>query len=246
MIYQTFATLYDEMMDTTLYDRWLSFVQKYAPKKAHKLLELACGTGILAVKLAKQGYQVTGLDLSEEMLTLAANHAMENQVTLPLIQGNMLDLSDIGQYEIVTCLDDSLCYMPDEASIEQVFQQVAACLKPGGQFLFDMHSLHQIDDLFPGYMYNYKSVDQAFMWTSYVGEHPHSIEHDLTFFVWDDERQAYQEISELHKERTYPIEVIRQALLAAGFSNVIVRAEFGDEAVTADSIRWFFVAQKGD
>lgn len=244
MIYQTFAGLYDEMMDSALYDQWLDFVMQRVTDKQAPLLELACGTGVLAVKLCQAGYQVTGLDLSPEMLTLANNRAQSAQVTLPLIEGDMLDLTEIGAFQTVTCLDDSLCYMPDLAHLKQVFQQVYQLLPAQGQFLFDMHSIYQIDDFFPGYMYNYRTEDQAFMWTSYVGDQPHSVEHDLTFFVWDDAIQGYQAINELHHERTYPLAKIVAALKAVGFQTVTTSAEFGTQPIQSESGRWFFEAQK--
>jgi hypothetical protein len=156
----------------------------------------------------------------------------------------MRELDGLDDYELVTCLDDSLCYMPNLADVTTVFQQVAQHLVSGGRFLFDMHSLYQMDELFPGYMYNYKNETTAFMWTSYLGEQPHSIEHDLTFFVWDESIQGYQALSELHRERTYPLADIKQALQDSGFKNVQVSADFGKIAVAADSVRWFFTAEK--
>ncbi|MFR0553575.1 class I SAM-dependent DNA methyltransferase [Loigolactobacillus coryniformis subsp. coryniformis] len=244
MIYQTFATLYDEMMDTDLYDQWLSFVAQNAGRPQPRTLELACGTGILATKLAQAGYDVTGFDLSMDMLTLAQQNATEADVSMALVQGDMRELDGLDDYELVTCLDDSLCYMPNLADVTTVFQQVAQHLVSGGRFLFDMHSLYQMDELFPGYMYNYKNETTAFMWTSYLGEQPHSIEHDLTFFVWDESIQGYQALSELHRERTYPLADIKQALQDCGFKNVQVSADFGKGAVAADSVRWFFTAEK--
>lgn len=89
-------------------------------------------------------------------------------------------------YQIVTCFDDSVCYMPDIDAVTNVFKQVYSVLDAGGDFMFDAHSLHQMDDLFPGYMYNYQTEDYAFLWTSYEGEVPHSAEHDLTFFLYDE------------------------------------------------------------
>lgn len=73
----------------------------------------------------------------------------------------MLDLGEIGTFEAVTCFDDSICYMPDLAHVQQVFEQVYRTLEPGGQFLFDAHSLYQMDELFPGFMYNDKTAETA-------------------------------------------------------------------------------------
>lgn len=129
---------------------------------------------------------MTDFDLSDEMLSLAAEKAEEADAQLTLIQGDMRDLSDLPPVPVVTCFDDSICYMANLEEVQQVFTQVASLLPSGGDFLFDAHSLYQMDQIFPGYMYNYQTDDFAFLWHSFVGEVPHSVEHDLTFFLYDE------------------------------------------------------------
>jgi len=244
MIYQTFAELYDELFDPAMYQQWLDFVRRELPDQPGEILELACGTGRLGVLLAQAGYHVTGLDLSENMLALAQQHAEAAEVTLPLIAGNMLDLSAIGQFAAVTCFADSFCYLPDLAQVQQAFTQVAEHLTATGTFLFDVITPYQTDEVYPGYMYNYRDETRAFMWTSYAGETGHSAEHDLSFFIWNEDKQAFDEVSELHQERTYDLAEYQQALMAAGFSHVKVTANFGQSAPGKQTTRWFFECQK--
>ncbi|MGX7419493.1 class I SAM-dependent DNA methyltransferase [Carnobacterium gallinarum] len=244
MSYQTFAQVYDAIMDDSLYQDWLSYVEQEVENKGQTLLELACGTGALAVTLKQGGFDVTGLDLSENMLSLANDRALEAGVKLPLLEGNMLDLSEIGTYQVVTCFSDSICYMPDDEAVLKVFQEVFQILEAGGTFLFDVHSTYQIDEVFPGYMYNDQSEEISFLWTSYAGEVPHSIEHDLTFYVLDEEKNLYERFDECHHERTYPLEQFLKMLTIAGFSTVQVTAEFGKSEVTDTSTRWFFACHK--
>lgn len=101
-----------------------------------------------------------------------------------------------------------------------------------------------MDEVFPGYTFNNQNEDISFLWKSYVGEHPHSIEHDLTFFVYQEELDVYERFDETHKERTYPIERYLELLKNAGFQSVTVSADFGEEEVTEESTRWFFVCRK--
>ncbi|RRK09867.1 class I SAM-dependent methyltransferase [Lactiplantibacillus garii] len=244
MIYQTFAELYDELFDPAMYAQWLDFVRREIPTQAGQLLELACGTGRLGVLLAQDGYHVTGLDLSDNMLALAEEHAEQAAVTLPLLQGDMLDLSEIGTFDAVTCFADSFCYLPDLTTVQKAFTQVAQHLTPDGTFLFDVITPHQTDDVYPGYMYNYRDEDRAFLWTSYAGEVGHSAEHDLTFFIYNEDKDAFDEVSELHHERTYDLADYQQALAAAGFKHVRVTADFGQTAPDAQTTRWFFTCQK--
>ena len=109
-------------MDDSLYDKWTDFSLRHFPKNKKKLLELACGTGIQSVRFSQAGFDVTGLDLSEEMLDVARQRAKEAGEAINFKQGNMLDLSQAGQYDLVTCYSDSICYMADEVEVGDVFK----------------------------------------------------------------------------------------------------------------------------
>lgn len=242
MSYETFAFVYDEVMDSQLYQRWFDFSKRHLENR-NQLLELACGTGALAVEFASKGYDVTALDLSEEMLMIASQRALEEDVTVQFVEGDMLDLTNVGTYQAVTCFSDSLCYMKEEEDVQQVFDGVYGILEEDGRFLFDVHSTYQIDEVFPDYNYHYQTDDFAFLWESYKGEVPHSIEHFLTFFVSDQEGK-FERADELHQERTYPLETYVRMLENAGFSSVETYADFIDSEPNEKSRRWFFVCQK--
>lgn len=126
--YQKFAAVYDSIMDDSLYDKWTDFSLRHFPKNKKKLLELACGTGIQSIRFKQAGFDVTGLDLSADMLDLAKKRAQSAHLDIPFIQGNMLDLSSVGKFDLVTCYSDSLCYMEDEVAVGDVFEQVYAHL----------------------------------------------------------------------------------------------------------------------
>ncbi|AMV67860.1 Methyltransferase [Pediococcus damnosus] len=244
MIYQTFAKLYDDLMDPAMYDQWLDFVSERQPDKNANWLDLACGSGRLAVKLIQDGYQVSGFDLSDEMLALADEHAHEADVELPFVQGDMLNLSELDQYDVVSCFADSLCYLPDESSLKQCFGQVFEHLNDKGKFLFDVISPYQTDEVYPGYMYNYVDDQQAFLWTTYQTEEPHSVEHDLTFFVKNSKENQYTKINELHHERTYDLDTYIDLLKSVGFQTVSCSSNFGKSKIDEKSTRWFFECVK--
>jgi len=242
MIYQSFAQLYDDLFDPAMYDQWLDFVASRVAPADGPLLDLACGSGRLGVQLAQRGYDVSGLDLSEEMLALAAKHAEEAQVTFPLMAGNMLDLSGLeARYQTVTCFADSFCYLPDIEQVTAAFTQVKDHLEIGGKFLFDVITPHQTDDVYPGYMYNYVDDQRAFLWTSYgIEDESHAVDHDLTFFIHDTADDAYHKVTELHHERTYPLADYQLALQNAGLTLHRVSADFGEADIDEATTRWFF------
>ena len=242
--YQKFAAVYDSIMDDSLYDQWTDFSLRHFPKKKKaKLLELACGTGIQSIRFKQAGFDVTGLDLSQDMLDLAAKRAKTAHVDIPFVQGNMLDLSSVGTFDYVTCYSDSICYMEDEVEVEDVFKQVYDHLNEGGIFIFDVHSTYQIDEVFPGYSYHENAEDFAMVWDTYEDEAPHSVVHELTFFIQDEDGR-FTRYDEIHEERTYDLLTYDILLEQAGFKNVKVYADFEDKEPRDTSRRWFFVCEK--
>lgn len=241
--YETFAKIYDEVMDEELYLDWLAFTERHLPVKKADVLELACGTGILSVELANANYNVVGLDLSKEMVALASERTTPEDDSLSFVTGDMLDLTYQEQFDAVTCYSDSICYMKDESDVQQVFKGVFQSLKEKGVFIFDVHSIFQIEEGFKEYSYHYQSDDFAFLWESYPGDEEYSIEHFLTFFIKEGE-EVFKRYDELHEERTYPLETYLSLLESTGFSQIKVYADFEDEQPTEESKRWFFVCEK--
>ncbi len=247
MNYQTFARLYDQLFDEEAYEDWLAYAHQVIRQPGGPLLELAGGAGRLAIMMKQTGFpEVMNFDLSEEMLTLAAEHAQEAGVQLPLIQGDMREWSGLElTFQTITCFADSLNYLADEQALLQTFQQVAQHLVVGGQFIFDVITPKQTDDIYPGYMYNWHDEQTAFMWSSFaVPEVAHQIEHELTFFMYQEEIDGYQQVQEFHMERTYPLATYQHLLTKAGFSNIQVSANYGKQDDLAGATRWFFNVTK--
>lgn len=240
MSYNWFAQIYDELMDDTLYSKWLEYTTDRI-SKSDAILELGCGTGILGIMLSKTGYNMTGLDLSEEMLSLAYDRQVKEDTFFPLLQRDMRDLSELPEYDAVVCYSDALCYMTNEQELLAVFKEVQSSLATGGIFLFDVHSVYKMNE-FLETSFHAEVENIFFAWDSYQGDHSYSVEHHLSFFVHSKENK-YERFEEVHKERTYPLDTYRNLLKQAGFNTIEVTADFGEE-VTETSRRWFFEARK--
>ncbi len=147
------------------------------------MLELACGTGIQSVRFSQAGFDVTGLDLSADMLKIAQKRASSAKQKIDFIEGNMLDLSQAGKYDFVTCYSDSICYMQDEVEVGDVFKEVYNALNEDGVFIFDVHSTYQTDEVFPGYSYHENAEDFAMLWDTYVEDKEPTETSARWFFV---------------------------------------------------------------
>lgn len=240
MKYNWFAKVYDELMDDTLYPKWAQYTHQYLAKDQH-ILELGCGTGILALELTKAGFDITGLDLSSDMLSLAYNRQLETGMKFPLVEMDMRDLSELESFDGVICYSDALCYIETEEEKGQIFSEVYNKLNHDGVFLFDVHSTYQIEE-FDQFSYHDEVEGIVFLWDSYTGDGEYAIEHHLTFFV-EKADGKYERFEETHKEWTHPLESYVKMLKDAGFQSVEVSADFQNK-ITDTSKRWFFAAKK--
>ncbi|MEB2490482.1 class I SAM-dependent DNA methyltransferase [Peribacillus frigoritolerans] len=247
MTYERFAYVYDELMKDAPYEKWLMILTAKLEQYGiggRKVLDLACGTGEMTVELAQHGFEVTGVDLSDEMLLVANEKAVKLGLSIPLFQQNMAELEGLGQFDCVTIFCDSLNYLRDEEDIVKTFSRVHEHLKDGGLFMFDIHSLYKMEEIFSDHTFAVNGEEVSYIWDCFPGEEPYSVEHDLSFFVRDDESGLYDRFDELHYQRTYPVEQYKKWLEQAGFKVSEILADLEEAPLVTDTERILFVASK--
>lgn len=247
MIYEKSACLYDALMEDAPYDRWLDFFltqQKKWHPEAKTVLDLACGTGEITIRLQKKGFDVTGVDLSVDMLTVAQHKAMEAGFTIPFYEQDMSRLEGLGPFDIVVIFCDSLNYLETEEQFIATFERVYDVLNENGLLLFDVHSPYKIENGYIGKTFAYNGDDIAYIWNCFPGPYPDSVEHELTFFVYDEGTKQYERYDELHRERTFPVEQYEKWLTDCGFTIRSITGDFTDEGFTDRTERVFFTVQK--
>lgn len=247
MSYQQFAYLYDELMQDAPYDEWVKFVkdrlQKYQVD-GDLLLDLACGTGELSVRFAKEGFAVTGVDLSSDMLAVAQEKSQESGLSIPFFEQNMVEMEGHGQFDIIGVFCDSINYLQSDEDVTQTFLTIFQHLKDGGLFFFDVHSIYKISHVFIQQTFAIAEDHLSYIWNSFPGEFPNSVEHELSFFVLDERSGKYDRFDELHYQRTYSVQQYSDWLDAAGFELLEVSADFENSPPQDNSERIFFVARK--
>ncbi|MEH7124067.1 MULTISPECIES: class I SAM-dependent DNA methyltransferase [unclassified Bacillus (in: firmicutes)] len=247
MSYGKFAYLYDQLMKDVPYDKWAELVLEKAKNyevNGKKLLDLGCGTAELSVKLSEIGFQVTGVDLSEDMLTVAQAKADEKGFAMEFYQQNMAELDGLGNFDIIGIFCDSINYLQEEKEVVATFQRVYQHLSSNGLFIFDVHSLHKIMEIFTDQTFTANDEEISFIWHCFEGEYPFSVEHDLSFFVLDNETGMYARYDEIHYQRTYPIDVYENWLQETGFELLEVTADFENIPPQDQSERIFFICRK--
>ncbi|MFE8703237.1 class I SAM-dependent DNA methyltransferase [Cytobacillus sp. FJAT-54145] len=247
MTYGKFAYLYDELMQDVPYDSWANTVLNKAKQygiEGKKLLDLACGTGELSVRFAHLGFDVTGVDLSDDMLTVAHSKTEASGKNVSFFQQDMKELELADEFDIIGVFCDSLNYLSLEEDVQQTFRQIYKHLKQKGLFIFDVHSVYKITEVFADSTFTHDDEQICYIWSCFEGEHPYSVEHELTFFVHDEFTDKYDRYDELHTQRTYPITTYKKWLEESGFEILEITADFKETPPQMDSERILFVARK--
>ncbi len=242
--YNQFAYIYDSLMQDIPYSKYAKWIQENVPiAEGKKLIDLGCGTGVLSIQFAKAGYEVIGIDLSEDMLTVAQNRSIENQVDITFLCQSMSQLEGLSGIDIAVIAIDSLNYLDNLEEVRETFKGVFEALDDKGQVFFDVHSLYKMDTIFPDGPFTYEDEEIAYIWHTEPGEEEHSIYHDITFFVRDPSGY-YERFEESHYQRTFPVQLYKELLLETGFSSVSISDSVFEEQDSEEVQRYFFHAIK--
>ena len=146
-MYTAFASVYDKLMADVDYRAWAAFYQTLLTLyglRAGKVCECACGTGSLTIPLSEMGYQMTGADLSEEMLFEASQKARKAGAMIPFVKQDMRQLRLHRQMDAVLCTCDGINYLPTPADVRQFFTAAWAAIRPGGALIFDASTPYKL------------------------------------------------------------------------------------------------------
>jgi SAM-dependent methyltransferase len=138
--YETFARFYDAFTAASDYEDWTAQVVALAERygwTGNTVLDVACGTGNSLLPFARRGFEVVGCDLSSAMLAEAAAKAPD----VRLVEADMRALPSLGDFDLVTCFDDSLNHLGDEDELALALGSMARNLGAAGLLLFDLNTL---------------------------------------------------------------------------------------------------------
>lgn len=245
--YEALAASYDGLTRDIPYEKYLRFFKTLLRRygvTATTVLDLACGTGSLSVLLAKHGYEVLGVDRSEEMLTVAAEKAMELEENQPFFVAQPMQRLRIPEpVDACVCALDSINYVTKPQDVQKAFRRVYESLRPGGLFVFDINTPYKLEGL-DGQVFLDETEDSYCVWRAVYDKR-----HSLCRYGMDLFQQAndglWERSFEEHVERAYTPEELSQWLTDAGFAQVERFANLRLEAPEADELRIFFAAKKG-
>ena len=244
--YEQFARIYDWALDELPYERWLSYIEKIfktyevAPKL---VLDLGCGTGAMTGLMAQKGYDMIGVDLSEDMLAVAREKAKEMATDIIYLNQDMTELDLYGTVDAVISCGDALNYVLDEEDLLEAFKKVNLFLDPGGLFVFDMNTVYKFKEVLGNRTYAENNEESAYIWENYFYEDESVNEYEVTIFLKNDEG-SYDKTTEIHHERGYTVAEVTALLEQAGMTLKAVYHDNTFEPVRDDTERMYFVAQE--
>ncbi len=218
-IYERYAEIYDRSGQIAFSLRMIPHLRELLERRGFQgetMLDLACGTGTVALAFAQQGWRAYGVDASAAMLAQAREKAAETGLPLLLSRQDMRSFSLPEPVDLVTCLFDSLNYLLAVEDLRQTFARVAAHLKPGGLFVCDMNTIWALQEIWDHHTYFQEGEDLAVVMQSEYAAEAHIVSVKMVAFVRHDD--LYERIEETHIERAYAERTIVAAMERAGLA----------------------------
>ena len=245
--YGDFAYYYDMLTENVDYDKRCEYICGLLAENHISegiLLDLACGTGTMSLMFADKGYDVVGVDGSEEMLTQAQEKKMESGADVIFLCQRMEELDLFGTINAAVSTLDSINHVTDEDTVKEIFRRVSLFMEDKGIFLFDVNTPYKHREILGDNTFIYDLDEVYCVWQNSTDENlVTTISLDL-FEKDEEDEETYYRYSEEFSERAYDLDDIRKWLEDCRFEVVAVYEEMTKESVKADTQRAVFVARK--
>ncbi len=238
--YTVFASVYDTFMDETPYEEWAEFIhglikeygisevlpreaggetvrehQEVLASERNLVLDLGCGTGTLTELLYRKGYDMIGIDYSQDMLNIAMEKKVESGSDILYLCQDMRELDLYSTVGTVISACDSVNYLLEDEEVEETFRRVNNYLYPGGIFIFDFNTVYKYEQVIGDTTIAENRENCSFIWENYYHEEERINEYDLTIFVQEEE-ELFRRFSETHYQRGYTLEEMKALVEKAG------------------------------
>lgn len=259
--YTDFAGVYDTFMDDTPYQEWADFlaqlIEKYGISKPVRdkeqgildsernlVLDLGCGTGTLTELLYQKGYDMIGVDLSQEMLNIALEKKEKSGSEILYLCQDMRELDLFSTVGTVISVCDSVNYLLENDEVEETFGLVNNYLYPGGIFLFDFNTVYKYEQVIGDTTIAENRDDCSFIWENYYHEEDRVNEYDLTIFVKEKKEELFRRFTETHFQRGYTLEEMKGFVERAGMEFVLALDADTHKAPIETSERIYVIARE--
>lgn len=216
--YTGFAEVYDTFMDNVPYEEWSRWYVRILNQFGINdglVLDLGCGTGSMTELLAAAGYDMIGLDNSEEMLNLAMKKRDRSGSDILYLLQDMTEFELYGTVRAIVSACDSVNYILEVEELREVFHLANNYLDPEGIFVFDFNTRYKYEEILGEQTIAENRDDCSFIWENYYDPEDEINEYDLTLFVREED-DRYRRFTETHYQRAYDLDLIKQLADEAG------------------------------
>lgn len=223
------------------YEKIYKFIREVLGKKSLEpelILEMACGTGGLTEKLARD-YKIHAFDLSDDMLSVCENKIRSKN--LKLFKQNMVGFSAPASYDAIFSVGDSLNYLTDEKDFEAAIKSSYDHLKDGGIFIFDLNTEYKFKNIPPVTVDEVEDV--LYLWENIYDEEEKLNTYGVNFFR-NIKDNAYKRFYEEHLERAYDLSFVKNLLEKIGFKDIEVYDDYEFKEVSEETSRYTFIARR--
>ena len=236
--YTRLAAVYDEIVVDPTYDRWAAFLHEtWALDDAgvRSILDVCCGTGLMAAELIALGYQVAGVDSSADMLGRARELLGPDAV---LVEETLPALTLDGPFDAAVSNFDGLNYLtPDD--FRATLAAVAGRLRPRGWLVFDLHTDAMMEFTAANPIVSGEADGQDFVIESVVDIDARTCVTSIEVTRMSD-GDAF---AEHHRQYFFADADVRDALEAAGFDLLAVTDEYTPQPAGPDTLRATWIAR---
>ena len=243
--YHALASSYDRLTNDVDYAAVVDFYRQILEKEnlqPRTAVDLACGTGSVAVLLAEQGLEVTAVDMSEDMLCQASGKAMEAELPIRFVCQRLEQLHLPRGVDLAVCALDSLDYITEPENCKEAIRRTYKALNPGGCFIFDVNTPEKLKAM-DGQVFLDEDEDVYCVWRGQFDEKTNICTYAMDLFqrrgnIWE---RSFEE----HREYAYSREQLIQYLKDAGFTGIKVFADRQFTSPGEGEQRIYFKARKG-
>ncbi len=244
--YSGFAEVYDLFMDNIPYEEWTNYVKELLSEEGVKegiLLDLGCGTGSVTELLAKAGFDMIGIDNSEEMLDIAIEKRDWSGLDILYLLQDMREFELYGTVRGVVSICDSMNYILEEEELSEVFRLVHNYLDNEGIFIFDMNTMYKYKTILADHTFAEDRETSSFIWENFYDEEEAINQYDLSLFVQEEDGR-YRKYEETHLQRAYEQRKVEELLRKSGLELLHVYDAFTKEIPAENSERIYFVCRR--